>query len=852
MHPIVNWVVPLAAATVLAFSSGCVPAGFKIGGNITGLEGQVVLSLNNAETLNVSKNGAYKFVTRLAGSAAYEVTVSAQPLGQECVVTAGSGIVNATVSNVAVKCVAVIKVPVVTHVWPDKVLGGFEVKVSGSNLDPAEISFNGAAVEPTFKSAHELRFIAPQNPAGVYALELENSAGVTSYDVTQGTVLSGVQSVSTAYADHTCALIAGGSVKCWGANSHGQLGNGSENPSATAVSVFGLEGVVSISPYCAVLSSGAVKCWSFGLSGSGAESSLTPVLVPGISNALTVSGRCATLTDGSVTCWGPSGPMVVSGIDNAVTVSQSGDGHTCALLSSGAVKCWGSNVFGQLGNGTTTDSAVPVAVNGISNAISISAASSRSCAVLGSGAAQCWGSGRDGDGNGGTSNSPVPVTIAGISNAVAVDAGLSVCVLISDGSVKCWGNNSIGSLGNGDVPASMIPVAVKGIHDAVAISNGPLGGHHCVILASGVVQCWGGNLSGESGIANVLDVPIAVTIAGISNAVSLSSSDSQVCTVTSDSSLYCWGDRGGIISQLTDAASRFDDIAMPVAIPQANGAIAVAANGDRICALIDNGQVRCSNPASLEQDTSFFDPVPTINDAVDIAVDSETSCAVLGDGSVKCWGSNPGGVLGNGTTSDTYTYTPVTVLGVSKAIKVSLSDDAGESKGCALLKSGSIQCWGTGYLGDGNLSEHATAVEVRGISNAVAVDGNCAVLKTGEVNCWGSNAAGRLGNDGFVVDAFIPVPVLGIGNAVALSSAKGKRCAVLSSGEVKCWGYGTTAIPSLVEDISAAVAVSASNEGICLRMKNGQLQCLGNNWFGQLTLPSLSSGIRAPVLPISQ
>jgi hypothetical protein len=167
----------------------------------------------------------------------------------------------------------------------------------------------------------------------------------------------------------------------------------------------------------------------------------------------------------------------VSGITNATTISA-GYYHSCAVLSTGGVDCWGSNNYGQLGNGTTTDSDVPVQVSGITNATTISAGYYHSCAVLSTGGSDCWGSNNYGQlGNGattgpdqfGSSASPLPcsttpVQVSGITNATAIAGGsLHSCALLTTGGVDCWGSNGIGALGNGTTTDSSIPVAVSGI-----------------------------------------------------------------------------------------------------------------------------------------------------------------------------------------------------------------------------------------------------------------------------------------------------------------------------------------------------------------------------------------------------
>ena len=197
---------------------------------------------------------------------------------------------------------------------------------------------------------------------------------------------------------HTCALLPGGAVKCWGLNGEGELGDGTTEDSKVPVDVSGITGATRISAdggwhTCALLPGGAVKCWGnndYGQLGNGSwASSSVPVDVSAIADATQVSvgGRhtCALVSGGAVKCWGHNGsgelgdgtwtdsstPVRASGITGATQISA-GVAHTCALVSGSDVTCWGLNRRGQLGNGTTTDSSIPVDVVA-GTALSISA-----------------------------------------------------------------------------------------------------------------------------------------------------------------------------------------------------------------------------------------------------------------------------------------------------------------------------------------------------------------------------------------------------------------------------------------------------------------------------------------------
>src|SRR5438876_452365 len=205
----------------------------------------------------------------------------------------------------------------------------------------------------------------------------------------------------------TCALLGDGTVQCWGVGDSGQRGDGTfNNISTVPVAVVGMGGArhltnavaVAARGYhsCALLGDGTVRCWGRNVDGqlgngtvadpaTGPPGSSTPVQVSGITGAAAVIAggyhTCALLADGTAWCWGRSDdgqlgngarasastPVPVGGITGAVAVSA-GVLHSCALLADGTVKCWGAvgpgNDFGQLGNGATTGSSTPVTVTG--------------------------------------------------------------------------------------------------------------------------------------------------------------------------------------------------------------------------------------------------------------------------------------------------------------------------------------------------------------------------------------------------------------------------------------------------------------------------------------------------------
>jgi alpha-tubulin suppressor-like RCC1 family protein len=294
-------------------------------------------------------------------------------------------------------------------------------------------------------------------------------------------------------AEHTCALTAGGTMGCWGANYSGQLGDGTNVNRNAPVGVSRLGGDVTAiaagaEHTCAVVD-GGVKCWGSNASGqlgdgSGARHS-TPVGVSGLSGGVAAIAAgsehaCALTTGGAVWCWGAnfSGqlgdgtnvnrgtPVNVSGLAGGVVEIAAGSEHTCALTAGGAIACWGANFSGQLGDGTHANRNTPAGVHGLSGgATEIAAGAEHACAVV-AGGVKCWGTNASGQlGDGTRVNRNAPVDVAGLSAAVdAIAAGSAhTCALTTGGAMACWGANYAGQLGDGSNAGRATPVSVPGL-----------------------------------------------------------------------------------------------------------------------------------------------------------------------------------------------------------------------------------------------------------------------------------------------------------------------------------------------------------------------------------------------------
>ena len=322
---------------------------------------------------------------------------------------------------------------------------------------------------------------------------------------------SGVVAVSGG-GGHTCALTAAGGVMCWGRNDYGQLGDGTTTNRPSPTNVIGLSsGVAAISAggyhTCAVMTNGTLKCWgrnNRGQLGNGTSANAsTPFTVPGLTGIVAVAAggsdsdgghTCALTSAGAAKCWGRNDfgqigdgttsdrfqPVDVSGLSSGAVAIGEGRYHSCALTNAGGVKCWGWGIGGQLGLGTGGSSTTPVDVVGINgNAVALTVGGSQNCALMANTGVKCWGynsSGQLGDGTTGTNrNAPVDVlnAIGGspFTGALAVSTGGSTsidaqtCALVAQG-IKCWGLNSSGQVGDGTTTLRPTPVDVVGFQGA--------------------------------------------------------------------------------------------------------------------------------------------------------------------------------------------------------------------------------------------------------------------------------------------------------------------------------------------------------------------------------------------------
>ena len=544
---------------------------------------------------------------------------------------------------------------------------------------------DATAITATSGNSHHKGFTCAIRQTGTIKCWGDNSSGQLGNGQTTGSSpvpveVLGITDATTIATGggYTCAIRQTGTITCWGNNDDGQLGNGQTTSSSSVpVEVLGITNattITAVSTYnqgghaCALRLTGSIACWgnnTYGQLGNGTETnSSVPVEVLGITDATTIrtSGNhtCALLQTGTIKCWGnneygqlgngtetnSSVPVEVLGITDATTITRSG-GHTCALLQTGTIKCWGDNSSGQLGNGTETNSSVPVEVLGITDPAAIAVGSWYSggytCALLQTGTIKCWGNNEYGQlGNGTETNSSVPVEVLGITDATAIAVGGGyICALRLTGSIACWGNNTSGQLGNGTETNSSVPVEVLGITDVTTIRTS--GNHTCALLQTGTIKCWGNNWSGQLGNGQSTgdwndrfadELPLPTT------------TEAPATTEASTT----------LENQPDIQFGRDADSSVPVEVLGITNATTIATGGGYTCALLQTGTIKCWGGNSSGQlgngQTTGSSPVPVevlgITNATTIATGGGYTCALLQTGTIKCWGGNSSGQLGNG------------------------------------------------------------------------------------------------------------------------------------------------------------------------------------------------------------
>ena len=707
---------------------------------------------------------------------------------------------------------------------------------------------------------------------------------------------------------HTCAIAIGGVVKCWGSNSHGQLGDGTRIDRATPVDVIGLgAGAISVTAgdlhTCAVLGNGGVKCWGSNRHGRLGDGSTidrpTPVTVSGYATGVSdvAAGgahTCAVTAGGAAQCWGSNAtsalgsfgsdsatPRQVTNLTSGALRLNAGLFGTCAVTNAGAALCWG------FAGNTGGPSSAPQPVSGFSSATEgVSVANRGGCALTTGGGVRCFGDGRYGLGDGVTTNFvTTPVQVTGLaSGALAIESGgddafPSIdasssfhCASLLTGGVRCWGSNGDGQLGDGTNVNRASPVTVLGLTGSVrALSVGGL--HACALTEAGKLYCWGSNTHGQLGNGQVSRAVRPTAVVGFASAVNvLSAGASQTCALTASGGAKCWGDNA--FGQLGDGTTTPRTTPADVA-GIATGATTIDVSGQHGCAIVSGG-IRCWGTGFLGNNTTTPSSTPVVVSGVAsptaITVDRGLSCAISASQGVYCWGDNSSGRVGDGCSGSCDRLVPTRVFGgLTSATAIS----AGPSSTFALTPGDGtgLKCWGsstnlTCFLGGPGDVFNAPANLIRvsaggGFASIQAVaEHTCLLTGAGAVSCAGTNSFGELGDATNTARRTSFAPVTGLtGGLATIETGSAHACALTSAGAAWCWGRNTygqlgngnsadSNVPVQVADLPAPLTALALGAGhTCGRTAAGQVYCWGSNRRGQLGTGQASfSNVAVPVV----
>jgi len=430
---------------------------------------------------------------------------------------------------------------------------------------------------------------------------------------------------------HTCAVIEGGQVLCFGGNEAGQLGYGSYDDSAAPARVSIGEPIVKLAAgetqTCAVSEERNVYCWGSNRAAQLAETAAlvvsTPIKVPGATGA---------------------------------TAIAAGDTHTCAVIGP-AMQCWGANDSGQLGNGELQARSSPTVVGVVTGALQMAPGEEHTCIINAQSNPRCWGRNSHGElGPNGTGDYQLDAATVPVTPPVQqMDSGDEhSCAVGSDMNAYCWGSDDSGQLGDGEGGGS--GVVSPGVTDVVEIACGDE--HTCARLVGGEVNCWGANGSGQLGDDSTTPTVMPATSPLVLESLAIALGDAFSCSLDGEGHIVCWGDNS--FGQL-GAGLSVDQYLTPVEVQLPGPASQITAGSEHACAIAtDSGRTVAlcwgrNDGGQLGNGTTEVSDVPVEvlldGEPLEITAGRRHTCARVsqaGNIEIYCWGSDIDGALGSG------------------------------------------------------------------------------------------------------------------------------------------------------------------------------------------------------------
>ncbi|MBF0371721.1 MAG: hypothetical protein HQL52_19980 [Magnetococcales bacterium] len=265
---------------------------------------------------------------------------------------------------------------------------------------------------------------------------------------------------------------------------------------------------------------------------------------------------------------------------------SAGEYHTAAVKTDGTVWAWGDNYDGQLGDGTTEDSSIPVQVQGLTNVAQVAAGEDHTLALGTDGTVWAWGSNRYGQlGDSTFTNSLTPVQVSTLSGVDQIVAGRNFSMALSDRSVWAWGYNNRGQLGNGSTENSSIPAEVQGLNSVTQISAGYYSAF--ALKSTGSVWAWGYNGYGQLGDGTTDESHEPINISSLSNVEQIITGPHHSLAIKSDKTLWGWGINSS--SQL--GTDPYEYSATPIQIPDLSDVSQASAGWLHSVAVTEDGNL---------------------------------------------------------------------------------------------------------------------------------------------------------------------------------------------------------------------------------------------------------------------
>lgn len=373
-----------------------------------------------------------------------------------------------------------------------------------------------------------------------------------------------------------------------------------------------------------------------------------------------------------------------------------GDSHSIALGASGRVYAWGANATGQLGNGTTTSSPVPVQTTSLTNISAVAAGASHSLALKADGTVWSWGNNNDGQlGNGTTTNASTPglvPSLSGIAAIAAAPGGYHSLALKPNGTVWAWGLNANGQLGNNTVTNSKTPVQVANITTATAVAAGA--NHSLAIKAGGTVADWGDNSCGQLGNNTTTGSKTPVQVSNITGVIAIAGGGCHSVALKSDGTVWAWGsNKYGQLGNNSTTNSK-----IPVQARNLTSVIAIAAGANDTLALKKDGTVwawglNSSGQLGTGNTTNSSIPVQVKNLAGVVALASGANHSLFSNntGNPDAVGQNTSAQLGNNSTTNASTIVAVSNLDGVRSLAATTATYDGDGRRATSTAAGVTQ-----------------------------------------------------------------------------------------------------------------------------------------------------------------